>query len=133
MLYATCFLKPMVFYWCTCLLGCVKSQLSACTKGKLKTFGYGNLICSFVFETILPSIPGVYIEPHSLCDPSMTRYTWLILRLGDGKASILFNSDFFVWLEHQVKDIKGYLYYGINFSRDLDMAVPKRKRTWSDW
>jgi hypothetical protein len=88
--------RPIVYDWCTSLLGNMKSQFTECKKGGKINFGFASILCSFIFELILGLGPRVKILPRGPHDPTMAWWTKVMRRRG-GRVPTPYNKDFFYW------------------------------------
>lgn len=102
----------------------MKSQLTACHQGRIKTFGFGSILLSFFFERIPSQIPWVSLRTHAAIIPAMGWWKFLMLRLGGGRVVHPFDDEYFHWWSHHIVAIEDYPYAGINFSQDRDIVVP---------
>ena len=78
MFYASQCMQPIVFDWCTTLLGSMKTQLTECKERKDKKFGYGSILCSFFFERVPGLSSRVDVPPHSLRNLALTRWAEIL-------------------------------------------------------
>jgi hypothetical protein len=79
-------LQPMVYDWCTSLLGNMKSQLTDYKQGRKRNFGFISILCCFFFEKVPFLSPRIKIIPHRLCDRAMSRWTEVMRWLGGGRV-----------------------------------------------
>jgi hypothetical protein len=124
MFYAMEHLRPTIYDWCTSLLDNMKSQLTDCKQGRMNNLGFASILCSFFFERVTGLSPRVDITPHGLRDPSMSRWTNVMRRLGGGRVPTPYNDEFFYWWRGQVIAIDNYPYRGIDYIGDPDMPFP---------
>jgi hypothetical protein len=57
-------LNAQVFDWSTTLLECMKRQLTDCHLRTHRNFGFGTILCSFVFERVPSFSPRVVVRGH---------------------------------------------------------------------
>ena len=78
-------MNPKLFYWATIVITNIKRQLTKCKKAKLKHFGYGSILVSFILERLLIfQGQGVIIAEPISREPRMARWAALIPRSGGG-------------------------------------------------
>jgi hypothetical protein len=102
----------------------MKSQLKDWKQGRKRNFGFTSILYIFLFEQVPILIPRFEIVPHRPCDPTMSRWTEVIRRLGGGRVPTPYNDEFFFWWHRQVIGLDGYPYEGINYRGDPDMPLP---------
>jgi hypothetical protein len=102
----------------------MKSQLTDWKLDRMKNFGFASILCSFFFERVLYLSPKVEITPHGLHNPTMSRWTEVMRRLGGGKFPMPYNDEFFHWWCRQVIAIDDYPYGGIDYQGHHDMPLP---------
>ena len=90
-------MRPMVYDWSTKLLRNLKQQLTDCKLGRIKNFGYTNILSTFFFERVLSLILRFEAPPHSLWDPSQTHWAEVMWRLGGGSTPTYFPPEVFHW------------------------------------
>ena len=95
-------MNPTLFDWATTVTMNIKRQLTKCKKAKLKQFGYGSILVSFILER-LPIFQGqgaIVAEPP-LRVPRMARWAALMPRSGGGQQ-MSWRPEFFAWLRRQL-------------------------------
>ena len=68
MFYAVECMRPTVYDWSTAMLRNMKQQLSDCKMGRVRKFGFGSILSTFLFVWVLGIIPRVDIPPHGVRD-----------------------------------------------------------------
>jgi len=123
MYYVVRCIDSTIFDWSSTLLGCLKAELTSCRRGKTGNFGFGNILYFFFFERVPSLSPRVPVGPHSLTIPAMGRWTFLMLRLGGGRAPSPFDDDFYSCWSRQVIAIKDYPYAGSRCVGSMDSLL----------
>ena len=59
MYYAVECMRPTIYDWSTTLLSNMKHQLSECKAGRIRNFGFSNILSTFLFERVLGLSPRV--------------------------------------------------------------------------
>ena len=120
-----CF-RGTIFNWCNAVLANVKGQLTRAKSGRLKTFGYGDLVVSFGLERVPKLIPQHLTVGAGLPrEPKLMRWVAVMARHPDeGTEVVRFKPEYFQWLENQVFSIQDFPYAGIDFRGDPDMVLP---------
>jgi len=124
MFYAVEWLHLVIYDWSMYLLQNMKTQLTEWKNEKMKNFRYGNILCSFFFETVPSISPRVFMAPHTLWEPCLLWWSNLIQCLGGGRLLNAHDDAFFDWWECHIISIDNYPYEEIHFSCDRDMLVP---------
>ena len=91
-------MSPLLFDWATAVTINIKRQLTKCKQAKLKQFGYGSILVSFILER-LPIFQGqgaIVAEPIPR-EPRMARWAALMPRAGGGQQ-MSWRLEFFGWL-----------------------------------
>ena len=93
--------------------------------GKVRNFGFGNILSTFFFERVPALSPIVDIVPHGVRDPAQRRWENVMRRLGRGRVANPYPMDFFPWWRRQIIVIDDYPYATIDFCGDTNMPLPQ--------
>ena len=115
MLYALQCMEPIVFNWCEGILTCLKSKIKKLKRGRLKYFGYGVVVVSFILQRVPHMRPQVTITKLDPEDPRMLAWVTAMPRLGGGGPKVTYSSRFFHWLRNQLLMVEDYAYEGADF------------------
>ena len=118
-------MSPTLFDWATAMTKNIKRQLTKCKQVKLKQFGYGSILVSFILER-LPIFQGqgaIVAEPIPR-EPRMDRWAALMPRLGEGQQ-MSWRLEFFRWLRRQLIIVEDWPYVGTDFTGDSDLPLPE--------
>ena len=124
MFYAVECMRPTIYDWSTTLLSNMKHQLSECKAGRIRNFGFNNILSTFFFEHVPGLSPRVDVPLHGVWDPAQRHWVDAMRRLGGGRVANPYPADFFPWWRWQIVSIDDYPYGGIDFQGDLDMPLP---------
>jgi hypothetical protein len=102
----------------------MKSQLTDCKHGRKINFEFASILCIFFFERVPSLSPRVEIIPRGPYDPTMSRWTKVMRRLGGGRVPTPYIDDFFFWWCRQVIAIDKYPYAEIDYRGDLYIPLP---------
>ena len=102
----------------------MKQHLSDYKMYRVRKFGFGNILSTFFFERVLGISPRVDVPPHGVQDPAQQHWEDAMRRLGGGRVSNPYPTDFFPWWWRQKVAIDDYPYAGIDFRGDPDMFLP---------
>ena len=117
-------MNPTLFDWATAVTSNIKRQLTRCKQVKLRQFGYGSILVSFILER-LPIFQGqgaIVAEPIPR-EPRMTRWAALMPRSGGGQQ-MSWRPEFFGCLWRQLIVVEDWPYAGTDFTADLDLLLP---------
>ena len=90
--------------------------------GRVQNFGFGSILSTF--ESVPRLIPRADIPPHGVQDPAQRHWEDAMRRLGIGRVSNPYPTDFFPWWWQQIISIDDYPYVGIDFRGDPDIPLP---------
>ena len=118
-------MSPLLFDWATAVTINMKRQLTKCKQGKLKQFGYGPILVSFILER-LPIFQGQGAAVASPIprEPRMVRWAALMPRSGGGQQ-MSWRPEFFRWLRRQLIVVEDWPYSGTDFTGDPDLPLPE--------
>jgi hypothetical protein len=117
-------LNAQVFDWSMTLLDCMKRQLTECHMWRHRNFGFGTILCAFLFERVPSIIPQEIVRGHAAKFPAVSRWEALMPRQGGGRTMEAFDDKFSGWLYRHIPVIEYYPYTSIDFSKDPDMIFP---------
>ena len=80
--------------------------------GRVRNFGFGNILSTFFFERVLGLSPRVEIPPNGVRDLAQRRWENVMHRLGGGRVANPYPADFFPWWWRQIITIDDYPYEG---------------------
>ena len=118
-------MDPRLYDWATTVTINMKRQLTKCKKGKLKQFGYGSILVSFILER-LPIFQGqgAAVADSIPREPRMARWAALMPKSGGGQQ-MSWRPEFFRWLRRQLIVVEDCPYAGTDFTGDPDLPLPK--------
>ena len=64
MFYVVECMRPIVYDWSTALLSSMKQQVSDYKMGRVRNFGFCNILSTFFFERVPGLSPRVDVPPH---------------------------------------------------------------------
>jgi hypothetical protein len=76
--YAIQCMNAQIFDWSTTLLECMKRQLTDFRQRTQRNFGFGTILCSFVFERVLSFSPRVVVRGHLASFSAVFRWAVLL-------------------------------------------------------
>ena len=79
----------------------------------------------FFFEHVPGLSPRVDIPLHRVRDPAQRCWANAMHRLGGGRVSNPYPTNFFPWWQQQIVAIDDYPYVGIYFRGDPNMPLPR--------
>jgi hypothetical protein len=128
--YAIECMEPKVFNWCEGVLKNMKKQLTKCRNGQLKQFGYGSISVSFFLERV------PVLRLHVECDIPAPQDPWMKIWVDlmvhhNGVPIVKYDDVFFQWLRNQPIMVEDYVYAGMDFCGDPDLALPEEYQ-WGD-
>jgi len=118
-------MNPTIFDWATVVTINMKRQLTKCKRGKLKQFGYGSILVSFILER-LPIFQGqgaIVADPVPR-EPRMAHWVALMPR-GGGDQQMSWRPKFFGWLRLQLIVVEDWPYVRTDFTGDPDLPLPE--------
>ena len=107
------------------MLVCLKIQLNKCKRGRLKQFGYGAVIVSFILQQVPHMRPQVTITRLELEDPRMIAWVIAMPHLGGGGPKVSYGIGFFHWLRNRLLMVENYSYEGAYFRDDSELVLPE--------
>jgi hypothetical protein len=69
--YSIQFQEAHIFYWSTNMLMCMKRQLKECQQYRKKNFGFGTILCYFLFERVPSLSPREMVQRHVASFPAV--------------------------------------------------------------
>ena len=118
-------MNPTLFDWAIVVTSNIKRQLTRCKQAKLKQFGYGSILVSFILER-LPIFQGqgaIVSEPIPR-ERRMDRWVALMPRSGGGQQ-MSWIPEFFGWLRRQLIVVEDWPYAGTDFTGDPNLPLPE--------
>jgi hypothetical protein len=109
------------------MITCMKMKLTDCGECSIKKFRFGIVLFLFFFERVPSLSLREIVWEHVAYFSAVCRWETLLPQKGGGRTIEAFDDTFFDWWAWQILVIEDYPYAGINFSRDPDMLVPRRK------
>jgi hypothetical protein len=98
------------------MLTCMKRQLKEFQEHNNKNFGFGTILCSFLFE-IMPSLSlRDTVWGHVASFLEVCKWETFLPRQGGGRTIEAFDEKNFDWWEWHIPTIEDYPYAGISFS-----------------
>jgi len=88
-------LCPTMFDWCIGILTNMKAHLIDCKMGWQDKFGYGIILCTFLFEWIPLTCFCIIIPPPSMHELRILWWVDLIPRLGGRHMTNMFDDELF--------------------------------------
>ena len=90
----------------------------------MRNFKFSSILSTFFFECVQGLSPRVDVPFHGVQDPVQRCWEEAMRRLGGGRVSNPYLSDFFPWWRRQIVSIDDYPYAGIDFWGNSDMLLP---------
>ena len=119
-------MEPTIFNWFEAVLSQIKEKLNKEKGGRKKKFSYGSILIYFSLEGIpLMQPKHVTLGLSNPRDLRMQRWVELMGR-HSGQSTIVFSTAFYTWFRQQVFAIDEYVYAGVDFQGDPNLAFTRR-------
>lgn len=102
----------------------IVSQLTQVQQLLLKTFGYGSLLCSILYERVVMLHPVVIVLAGPPWEPRMHCWGRAMHQEGRGEVGRYWTDMVEHWFQWSPRLILDYPNHGVDFQGDLEMRLP---------